>query len=929
VAEERRSGWVGSGAVALATAALYLGGGLEWAERHLMDLRFALDRREPAGHVVLVAIDPKSLSSLESWPWPRGYHATVLENLLALGATQVAFDVDFSSSSIPEEDAALEQAVGAAGRRVLLPVFRQSQLDPSGGQRLVETRPLPALAASAALASINIQPDADGLVRRYGAARIAGSTMPPGMAERLAGRSGAGPLPDGPFYLDFGIDVASIPVVSYADVLTGVAPPAAVAGKAVIVGATALELGDQAPVPLLGAIPGPLLQALAFESLDTGRALSRSSTWMVLCIVLVSALGLGSLMQRLSWRGGLVLLAAGWGVLFLGAAMAQRLAPMLVDIAPGGAALGGCFCLALIRRINQQELKAWLASLRARQVELRMRHVVQNCSEAIVTLDREGRIETLNRAAESLFGRPASDTLGRSFTELLPDTVPLESWMEGPPDLAVGESTVVRQRATMTRPDSQTRSLDMAMSTFNPDGRAVQVVFLQDVTERVTQQERLRHQATHDALTGLPNRMLIFERMRHSLGGSAGAPRRAALLMLDLDRFKEINDTLGHATGDRMLCRIAGRLGETLEAGGVLARLGGDEFAVLLPGAGRQHAESAARRLLEALTRPFELEGMSLQVEASVGVALCPDDGDEPGLLLQRADVAMYVAKRRRASVCFYNQEVDANSLRHLALHGELREAIQNDTLELHYQPKIDLQTEGLVGAEGLLRWNHPTYGMLPPVEFIPLAERTGLIKPLTHWVVRTALTQAAAWAREGMTLPLSVNCSVRNLLEEDLPTTIGDLLRETRVPAARLVLEITETAIIEDPARSLRVLKELAALGVKISIDDFGTAYSSLDYLRKLPATELKIDRSFVAGIDRDASDATIVRATVRLAQDFGLQAVAEGIESRAVMDRLRAFGCHQGQGHFISPPLPPRQFVAWNLGRSQDAQVTAFVKG
>jgi diguanylate cyclase (GGDEF)-like protein/PAS domain S-box-containing protein len=924
--EQRRSGWRAAGsaaAVAAVVITIYLAGWLEWAERHLMDLRFAAQERSPGGQVVVVAIDPKSLSSLATWPWPRDYHATILENLLAAGARQVAFDVDFSSSSSEDEDAALAEQIRRAGRRALLPVFYQWQPTGDGGHRLVVTRPLPELAAHATLVSINIQPDPDGLVRRYGVEALVASAAPPSMASVLAGRERAGA---DSFYLDFSIDAASIPVVSYLDVLTGVAPPGVFAGRSVIVGATALELGDRAAVPLGGAVPGPLLQALAFESLSADRALSRAPAPVVVGLILLAALVAGLPMQRVSWRYGLVILVGGLAILLIFAMLIQRSLPVIIDIAPGAAALAGCFGVALMRRVDQQEMKAWLASRMARQAELRMRYVVENCSEAIVTLDESGRIETSNRAAESLFARPTGEMLGRSFWELVPDLPSEWCGTAGATGAATGGTVVRHRRATVVGGDSQRRTLDLSVSSFCPDGRLVRIVFLQDVTETLRQQERLTHQATHDALTDLPNRALILDRMRQALGEDPS--RRAALLMLDLDRFKEINDTLGHATGDRLLCRIAGRLGERLDAGNLIARLGGDEFAVLLPDADRRQAERAARRLAEALAEPFELDGMNLQVDVSVGIALCPDHGRDPGLLLQRADVAMYLAKRRRASICLYDPEADANSLRQLTLHGELRDAIQCDRLELHYQPKLDLESETVVGAEALLRWTHPQHGPLSPIEFIPLAERTGLMRPLTHWVIRRALNQAAQWRNEGLSLPISVNCSARNLLEEDLPETIGRLLLESKIEPDRLVLEITETALIEDSGRSLRVLKDLAGRGVKLSIDDFGTAYSSFDYLRKLPATELKIDHSFVTRMDRDAGDATIVRATIRLAQDFGLQAVAEGIESRAVMDKLRAFGCHQGQGHHISPPLSAAAFRAWHLAHAAAQQLAALAR-
>ncbi len=883
-------------------AGVYLAGGMDWAERHLMDLRFALLQRPATGGVVVVAIDPRSIERIDTWPWPRGYHATVLDNLIAAGARQVAFDVDFSSRSDPDEDRALEQALRAAGGRAVLPVFSQWQPGPGGAYRLVMTSPLPSLAAAATLASINVAPDADGLVRRY-AAVPPGIDGPPALARVLAGSVSA---PGDPFYIDFGIDPASIPVVSYADVLTGAFDRGIVRGRDVIVGATALELGDQAAVPLRTTMPGPMLQALAAESIASGRTLARAPSWLAVSLLLAIALAGGLPMQRLSWRGGVALLLGSSGLLFVGALACQRVSTLMLDVAPGWSVLGCAYGLALMRRIDQQEIKVWLASLRARHTELRMRHVVENCSEAILTLDAEGRIETFNLAAERLFGRRAADAVGCVLTDLVSGA-----------SARSGGTLSRMDAARVVRPDGEVRLVDLAVSSFTMDGRVVRVAFLQDVTESLRQRDQLRHQATHDALTDLPNRAMLFDRMRHDLDGD-GPSEGGALLMLDLDRFKEINDTLGHATGDRLLCGIAERLREGLEPGQMIARLGGDEFAVLLPRAGPAEATARARRLIEAIASPFPVEGMTLQVDVSVGIALSPLHGDDPGLLLQRADVAMYVAKKQRNTFALYDPEADANSLRHLTMKGEMRDSIERDQFELHYQPKLDLVTDRVVGAEALLRWRHPRHGPLPPGEFIPLAERTGLIKPLTQWVLTRALAQTKAWDAKGLHLSMSVNCSARNLLEEDLPETLSGLLTASGVDPGRLVLEITETAIIEEPGRSLRVLKRLAALGVKVSIDDFGTAYSSLDYLRKLPATELKIDRSFVARMDRDAGDATIVRSTIRLARDFGLETVAEGIESQAVLDMLREIGCEQGQGHFISPPLPADRFELWLSARA-----------
>ncbi len=895
-----RSGRFPVAVVALLVLGIHLAGGLEWAERHLLDLRFALAPGAPSGRVAVVAIDPRSLAALDKWPWPRGYHATVLENMLAAGAHRVAFDVDFSSRSSEEEDASFARTLGQARGRVVLPIFRQ--WDPGaleGAGRMIETRPLPAFAPPASVATINIQPDGDGLVRRYGSLEAAQDAVSP-LAMALAGTTPAG---RSTFHIDFGIDVSAIPVVSYVDVLTGTFDPRALRGRDVIVGATAVELGDQAPVPVHAALPGPVLQALAYESLATNRALARLPAWPGVALVILLALCAGLPMQRVSWRGGLAVLAAG-AIACAGLAIVlQRSRPVILDLAPPIACLAGWYVLSLARRLDHLDLSLWLASLRARHSEMRMQHVVENCGEAIVTLDPERRVVTFNRAAEMLFGIEARTILGRSFDEIA--------------SLAPSRA---HQEVAILRRDGERRTLDVSLSDPGVEGPATTVVFLRDVTESRAQQACLEHQATHDALTDLPNRMLLRRRMSETLHGSGDGEARAALIMIDLDRFKEINDTLGHGMGDILLRQLADRMRECPGPGGTLARLGGDEFAVWLPGAGAGDAAETAASLLGSLASPFLMQGMSLQVDGSAGIALCPEHGAEEGLLLQRADVAMYQAKKHRGTFRFYDAHVDVNSLRHLTLKGEMHEAIEKSLFELHYQPKVDLASGALVGVEALLRWRHHSHGWLQPQEFIPLAERTGLIRPLTRWVLGEALAQAARWEKDGLILTVAVNCSARNLLERDLPEVIERLLKDGPHPD-RLVLEITETAVIEDPSRSLQVLRDIASLGVSLSIDDFGTAYSSLDYLRKLPASELKIDRSFVTAVDTDPASAAIVRATVGLARDFGLQSVAEGIESPRAMELLAAMGCSQGQGYLIARPMAPAHLTAWIEARERSA--------
>ena len=408
---------------------------------------------------------------------------------------------------------------------------------------------------------------------------------------------------------------------------------------------------------------------------------------------------------------------------------------------------------------------------------------------------------------------------------------------------------------------------------------------------------RLRHQALHDALTDLPNRALLHRRAERHLRG--GDP--AAMLLIDLDRFKEVNDTLGHDYGDALLVEVAERLGGVLRRGDTLARLGGDEFAVLVAGApDREAVVELATRLQDALRRPFALRGVAVELEASIGVALYPEHGTTIGKLLQRADVAMYDAKRGRRGVATYSQERDPYSADRLGLLAELRSAIERDELVLHYQPKVSLQTGEVTGVEALVRWQHPTRGLLFPDDFIPLAERTGAVADLTRWVVDRALAECRT-----LELPVAVNLAAANIVDVTLPAAIGAALERHGVPAERLVCEISEHTVMADPVRASDVLDGLRALGVGLSLDDFGTGHSSLTYLKRLPLDEVKIDRSFVAGMAEDENDAVIVRSTIDLARNLGLRVVAEGVETAEIMDTLAELRCDVAQGYFISRPM------------------------
>jgi diguanylate cyclase (GGDEF)-like protein len=422
------------------------------------------------------------------------------------------------------------------------------------------------------------------------------------------------------------------------------------------------------------------------------------------------------------------------------------------------------------------------------------------------------------------------------------------------------------------------------------------------------------HQAHHDELTGLPNRKLLIRQTGEALTQAARSHARAGFLLLDLDRFKEVNDTLGHAVGDRLLRIVAHRLTHSVRPGDLVARLGGDEFAVLLPSVREAGtAREVAARLRAAVAEPIRLEGMSFEIEASVGIALYPDDAAGFELLMQHADVAMYLAKERRSGVERYVADSDRNSPARLALLGDLRRGIDTGELELHFLPKVVLETGRTAGMEALVRWRHPARGLMTPEEFIPMVEQSYLMRDLTFAVADRALAQAASWRRDGLPVQVSVNVAARDLIDASLAETIAGGLERYDLPPASVLLEINERVLNNEPAHAVSAVESLAALGVALSLDDFGTGYSSLVRLKRLPVSEVKIDSSFIRRLLVSADDEVIVQSIVDLVRALDIDSVAEGVESAEVAAALKVMGCKSAQGWYFSQPLNAVSATAW----------------
>ena len=428
-----------------------------------------------------------------------------------------------------------------------------------------------------------------------------------------------------------------------------------------------------------------------------------------------------------------------------------------------------------------------------------------------------------------------------------------------------------------------------------------------------TRESEILRLAYQDTLTGLPNRALFNDRLTQATAIAKRKDLPLSIVVIDLDRFKAVNDTLGHAAGDEVLREVGKRLRALLRESDTIARLGGDEFAILLPDADADRVMRVVYKILQALEAPIQLGEQWLDVGGSAGIASYPQHSDDPGTLMRYADMAMYVAKRNNSGSAAYDPDLDDSRQEHLSLLGELRRAVEKNELLLYYQPKMDLASNRPIGVEALVRWQHPSRGFVPPGEFIPFAERTGYIKVLTQWIIETAMRQCGRWVEQGIRLQISLNISARDLLTPDLPNRIHDAMLKYRVPPELVCLEITESGFMDDPVRALQTLTRLNALGVKLSVDDYGTGYSSLAYLKKLPVDEMKIDQAFVKNMVTDNDDLVIVRSTIELGHNLGLKVVAEGVEDKATLDKLEQLGCDLAQGYYISRPLPAEKLEVW----------------
>jgi diguanylate cyclase (GGDEF)-like protein/PAS domain S-box-containing protein len=543
---------------------------------------------------------------------------------------------------------------------------------------------------------------------------------------------------------------------------------------------------------------------------------------------------------------------------------------------------------------------------------------INNTPLAVLEWDRDFRLVRWSPQAENIFGWRAEEVLGMPLTgSQLTHEADRDRVVELINQLMAGQQPRATGLNRNYRKDGETIWCEWYHSCLlDEQGRIVSILsFVQDVSSRIQAEERLQYLATRDALTGLPNRVLLQERLTQAIAQARRSGRRVGVVFIDLDRFKNVNDTLGHRIGDELLKRVTSALSHALREADLLARLGGDEFMVIVEDFDDPAVlNRIAQKLQDAVSQPFEIEEHDIYVTSSIGISVYPDDGDAPEELLKHADVAMYRSKELgRNTYQFFDADLAERRLKQHTLETALRTAVKENALRLHYQPVVRIADKAIVGAEALLRWHDEEHGDVPPQVFVPLAEESGLIHSLGEWVLRTAAEQCVAWRKAGLALNVSVNLSGRQFYREDLAQRISQIVREAQCDPSWIELEVTESSLLHDLDAIRRVLTQLREEGFGVAIDDFGTGYSSLSHLKHFPIDTLKIDISFISDIETDPGDAAITEAIIALARGLGLRVVAEGVDAREQLEFLSSRGCHCFQGFLLSEPLPADKFLAF----------------
>jgi diguanylate cyclase (GGDEF)-like protein len=889
--------------VACAIAAAAWAGVFRFADDILLDLRFSASERAPTGSIVFVDIDPASLQAIGVWPWPRTIYARIVDRLMELGADSVAFDVDFSAASAPQNDAAFAAALDRAGGYVALAGFEQ----PSGAEgRMTFNRPIPSLAAVSSLVCVEIPTDSKGAIHDGHFGRRIGAEIVPSVASWLAHIQ-----PDDAqmsFGVDFSIDARKIDRISVASLLDGSVDAARLQGRDVVVGASAMELRDLFLAPRFGMIPGGIAHILAAETLKQGRALHDLPPYDAPLAVLALA-ALATLAAR-RFSGAQLLIATP--ALLVGLEGGALLLQQYGMVRTSTAAVDLSICaFALIAVLVDLRLRRRLLAEAAQQrdeTRAMLSQAIADNFNGIVVLDETRRVVLASRLAQA-FMSPAGATTKTAAALPTALRAAVEAGFDAAPSAESRRATTGETIVSIQ--GGGDRTVEYVVTTSSIEGeknRRVACLTFRDVTERRAQEARLAYLAGHDPLTGALNGRRFVEAIGERFG-AVDAPERMAIVSINLKRFNSVNEIFGHRAGDIVLKSVVARLREAGFA--TVARLGGDNFAVVAEGkAGEIDIRQICETLAARLGEPYPIAGGAVVVDANFGAALSGEGRVDPDRFVAQASIALSSVKAKPGDAFAVFTPAMEDALREKqGLEADMRLGVGEGQFYFAYQPQFDLRSRRLIGAEALMRWRHPRLGEISPGTFIPLAEEAGVIAELGRFALESACRAAAAWPDD---LRVSINVSPAQFLLTDVEHDVAAALASSGLAPSRLTVEITESLFVSGEAEVPALLDRLRARGVAISLDDFGTGYSSLGYLGRMPVDEIKIDRKFVMTLGAGGASEAVVRAILALARALGKSVIAEGVETLEQALLLTEMGCPSVQGYFFGRPMLAEAFDA-----------------
>lgn len=855
----------------------------------------SLSQKDSDGQIVFVAVDSRSLSEIGNWPWSRELHAALLNAATDAGVVDVLFDFDFAFPGDSEGDQRFVEALERAGGTTYLAVFEQIEDAMDVSSRYVNL-PLSAFADHSWPALVNVHADPQGLVRQYPFGALFGDEYFPSAGALMSGDFHSS---SGRFDIDFSIRASSIPVIPAIDLLTGVISPETLSGRSVIFGASAIELSDQLAVPVQGIISGPLLHALAAETLSRGLDIKWLRSEWVLLILTIVVFSL----QKIAWKKPLLFLV-GSGVLFLGVELGGILAFRSASIMVPSVALHvGLFGFAVLALARSVQTRNWLLQKKSSESRNTLRlleHVFDDASDGIVILGKDGTVIRHSASATEMFGADAEGQL------TLPERLRRAE--------ATERNAPARMIEILKGDDRKILEYRAASSTIElpksvgkpPQKEEITTIVLRDVTELKEQAQDIAYLSNYDDRTGAlrRNAFSIFLNMRLERSGDT------IVFALTLDRFKTVNVTLGRVVGDAVLKEVVGRLERSPLRLSAPVRLGGTSFAFYTEcPADLAMADQIANDVLQDIGRLYRLESVNAQVGVRIGYTLVRDkSGLDAEIALEQAVEAMDTTKVTGLDIARYDHSAWKKQRRAREIERALEGALQNGEFQMCYQPQHRVSDRALVGAEALIRWHSPTMGQIPPDEFIGIAESTGFVVDLGKWTLEQA-------AKDALTLPddvmIAVNVSGIQLLKSNLVSDVADILKKTGLPPHQLCLELTETVLLNSSTSIIETMQDLRFLGVTWALDDFGTGFSSMEYLSKMPLDKVKLDKSFVMQLGDDPAARAILHSTSELCRGLGVKLLCEGVETESQLAVLGEEGCAEAQGYYFGRPVPIDQLL------------------